>query len=313
MTRIGNDYIDVDLAYILGLIYGHGNIIERGDSLRISIEFSFKKKELEEVQEIKDIRNAIEISISKIRERIRETLGCEVRLLFEENSAKIILIFLSRNISYRIIREFTQWKSSYKNFIIPDYFFDAPIDILREFMIGISDNTGYIRSSNYDQIGRHRVYLQINNSNWYLPVQLCFILQRKLDIPVQLIQWGHPNTREPNKIDVNSDYTNWAREHQIKIHAEEFLKIGFNFQYKQKLVENLANENIKNFPCKYKNCNPLIKRPRYKKPKHPCENSDKLPSKIKGKHFNGYFEICLALGCNQGEKIEGEIEEVEEH
>ncbi|MGQ9705832.1 MAG: hypothetical protein ACUVWP_02355 [bacterium] len=79
------------------------------------------------------------------------------------------------------------------------------------------------------------------------------------------------------------------------------------------LVENLANENIKNFRCKDKNCNPFIKRPRHKRPRHPCEISDKLPNKIKGKHFDGYFEICCALGCNQGEKIEGEIEEVEEH
>lgn len=312
MPRLSNDYMDVDLAYILGLIYGRGSIIERGEDSRIKIEFIFKTKELEEVQEITDIDNAIKISFATIRDRIRETLGCEVRTCSEGASSTLLLLFYQKNLSWRIIREFTGGKKNYKTFTIPDYFYEATTDILKEFMIGIADTSGYVRSSNYDLSGRHRIYLQINNKNWILPIQLCYILQKKLNVPVQLIQWGHPNTREPNKINVKRDYKGWAREHQIKIYVEDFLKIGFDFPFKQKLAEKLAEENIKEFDGKTKMCNPYIKKPRTEKPNHPCENSDILPKKLRGKHFNSYFEICLSLGCAQGEKVEGEIEIVDD-
>ena len=46
------------------------------------------------------------------------------------------------------------------------------------------------------------------------------------------------------------------------------------------------------------NPNPEIRRIT-RKPKHPGEKSkDLLPANLR-KHFNAYWQICLALGCDQ--------------
>ena len=45
------------------------------------------------------------------------------------------------------------------------------------------------------------------------------------------------------------------------------------------------------------NPNPEIRRIK-KKPKHPSQKSKILPAKLR-KHFDAYWEICLALGCDQ--------------
>ena len=34
---------------------------------------------------------------------------------------------------------------------------------------------------------------------------------------------------------------------------------------------------------------------------HPEEISEKLPQELRGKHFDAYWQICLELGCTQGE------------
>ena len=45
------------------------------------------------------------------------------------------------------------------------------------------------------------------------------------------------------------------------------------------------------------NPNPEIRRIK-KKPKHPSQKSTILPAKLR-RHFDAYWEICLALGCDQ--------------
>lgn len=64
----------------------------------------------------------------------------------------------------------------------------------KEFLRGLSDVTAYIRNSNRDQAGRHRVYIEISNKNWFLPPQICQLSQ-SLNIPTQYIGYGHPNIR----------------------------------------------------------------------------------------------------------------------
>jgi len=262
MPFISNDYIDTDLAYILGLIFGRGEFYEKGNERKIIIRFSFKKEDLLNGKDLINVEESMTISLFKISERLRNTLGCNVIPEPYSKGSNLILSFHSNNIAWRILKEFTKNKFNHKEFEIHEYFNEFSIDILREFIIGFSDACGFIRKSNYDLNGRHRVYIQINNSNWILPIQICNILQEKLEVPVQLIQWGHPNMREPNKIDVKSEYTGWAREHQIKIFADNFLKIGFNFTFKQKLLEHLANVNIKNELVGEKLCNPKMKKVR---------------------------------------------------
>ena len=125
------------------------------------------------------------------------------------------------------------------------------------------------------------------------------MLQQDLNVPVQNLQWGHPNVREPNV--TKSKGTSWAKEHQLKIFAEAFGRIGFYVPYKQRILEEFIIEDAKlggTIPPKC-NPNPKVREIRKIKPKHPGEKDKHLPHGLRGKHFNAYWQICLAMGCQQ--------------
>jgi hypothetical protein len=65
--------------------------------------------------------------------------------------------------------------------------------------------------------------------------------------------------------------------------------------HKQEILEELAEYNRKKGFDKAKFCSPP-KRKR-SKPKHPSENSEKLPPEIRGKHYDSCWQICADIGC----------------
>jgi hypothetical protein len=115
-------------------------------------------------------------------------------------------------------------------------------------------------------------------------------LQEKLNVKVHNVLWGHPNLR---------GQTGWAKEHRIRIFADDFQPIGYGFGYKQELLNNLILMNRKLGARETSFCNPKIKKVRRKKDHYKDERSKNLPPEVR-KHFNSYFDICLAIGCKQG-------------
>ena len=103
--------------------------------------------------------------------------------------------------------------------------------------------TGYIRKSNiaFGHDGWHRVYIEIPG-NWQFVIDIANML-KKLDIPVQTIDFGHPNFRDSNLKKYEQGKPNyWKKEHQVKIWANEFLPIGFNILHKRRALERYAEE-----------------------------------------------------------------------
>jgi hypothetical protein len=195
-------------------------------------------------------------------------------------------------------------KSSYYEFEVPDQIFESEESIKKEFIRGFADVAGSARWANRNRWGKCRVYLDVLNSplNWHLPIQICYLLQDQLGVPVDVIQWGHPNTRDPSlKEYKNGRKDAWAREHQIKIFADDFEKIGFYMSHKQEILEELAEYNRKKGFDKTKFCKPPKRRKN--KPKHPSENSEKLPPQIRGKHYDSYWQICADMGCTRYAKF----------
>lgn len=185
----------------------------------------------------------------------------------------------------------TQGKTSYEYFSVPDIFFlaDTPTDWKREYVRGFADVAGNVRRSNRYADGTNRVRLDVLNypTNWEMPVQLCTLLEEHLEIPVQLITWGHPN--------MGRDF----REHQINIFAVPFGKIGFSLKHKQAILEEFIEHDLKNYSNK--TYNPCLgrKKLRRRKPKDNREADEKLDERIRGKHFNAYWQICKRLGCTR--------------
>lgn len=218
-----------------------------------------------------------------------------------ELSVYIKIHFHKNPISLRNIKAILKNKLSYSEFCVPEEVANSKnINIIKEFIKGYADVAGNIRESNRDQVGRHRVYLDVLNKNWWLPTQLCWLLQNRLGVPVSNILWGHPNMRDPN---AKGGREAWSREHQIRVYANAFKEIGFYISYKNKMLKELADENIKKFKgFSLTLCDPSKKKPHGRSVKHKGEHSDNLPSIIKGQHFNSYWEICAKFGCEKAKK-----------
>lgn len=295
-----DDYMDNDVAYLLGMILVRGTFHIERDVRRLLIHFPYQLMEVKGLPNSKlrfNQENEIRLNLDDVRRRINELL--EVNVDLEKANSEVILkaTFTKNTMSWRDLRLLSGNKTNYSEFNIPDVMFDMPEDIQKEFIRGIADAASSPSFSDRDQIGLQRIVIQFQNPNWLLPIQVCRLLQEKLAVRVQHILWGHPNIRTSGQIGES-----WAKEHRLRIYAEEFASIGFNFKYKQKILEEMVKFNSKNKKVESKPCNPKIKKVRGDgKPKHPDEKNKRLPTLLRGKHFDAYFQVCQALGCSQGE------------
>jgi len=296
-----DDYIDGDVAYILGMIMVRGEFQKDDSSKTLLIDFPYQLMTIQGLPggNLKfNQETVIKLSLGGVRNKIEELLGTAVSLEEGNNVITLKANFSHNTMAWRDLKLLTKNKTDYKEFEIPDVIFSAPTDIQEEFIRGIADAASSPSYSDRDQGDMQRIVIQFANQNWFLPIQVCKLLQQHLNVSVQHILWGHPNVRCPN-----GTGTNWAKEHRMRIYAEEFTKIGFNFGYKQEILEELAEYNKEKSPNRrHRKCNPAIKHMGNLKPHHPDENNERLPTKLKGKHFDKAFKICLSLGCNQSIK-----------
>lgn len=289
------DYIDADVAYLLGLITARGKISEDSDVRRIIIEFPYKSLEVEGISAHFDTNNSIKLGLQKIQERILDVTGADVSIGSTDNSITLVLRFFRNTMVWRNILMHTREHTGYEHFRVPDIFFSSniPIDWKREYLKGFADVAGNIRRSNRYIDNSNRVRLDVLNypTNWDMPVQLCTLLEEHLTIPVQLITWGHPNMGRN------------FREHQINIFAVPFENIGFSLPHKQAILEEFIENDKDQYPNKI--YNPCVgkRKIRQQKSKDDRENDERLDDRLRGKHFNAYWQICKKLGCPRTPKI----------
>ena len=289
------DYIDADVAYLLGLITARGRISESGGVKQIIIEFPYQSLKVDGISGTFDTNTSIRLGLQQIQERILELTGADVSISSGENSIVLVLRFLRNTMVWRNILMHTQERTGYEYFGVPEIFFSpsVPDDWKREYIRGFADVAGNVRRANRYINDTNRVRLDVLNypTNWDMPVQLCTLLEEHLTIPVQLITWGHPNLGRG------------FREHQINIFAVPFEKIGFSLPHKQTILEEFIQKDKENYPNKTYNPCPGRRKLRKRKPKDKRENSEKLDDRLNGKHFNAYWQICKKLGCPRTSKI----------
>lgn len=292
--------MNAEMAYLLGMIAGNGQIHRGETETSISIEIPHKKLKTEDFH---DIALYVKASISDIRNILEPLMGADLH--FVQNKAETIISFTKKNTEY-IIREIMRYIGSaisHDNMRIHRDVFAFTTDEKKQFLRGFADVTGYIRRSNYFfHKYMHRVYLEIPH-NWGMVIDICNLL-KELDIPVQNIDWAHPNMRDGKGVKYNSGNHNfWKKEHQIKIWANEFIPIGFGVIHKQKGLETYSDELIAGL--KRNGIEATDKThsfywestsKRKIKPSHPAEDDISLPSEIRGKHFDSWKEIAKELG-----------------
>ena len=88
MENIIIDYLDEDVAYLLGLITARGRIIDRGDDKKIILDFPFKSLEVEGFNQKEKIAQTVH---RKIRERIQELASLPIDVQETETSINMII------------------------------------------------------------------------------------------------------------------------------------------------------------------------------------------------------------------------------
>ncbi|XME01982.1 hypothetical protein QYZ88_015070 [Lachnospiraceae bacterium C1.1] len=293
------------MAYLLGMIIGNSEIQRGVNDTTIVIEIPHKKLETEFQ---KDVGIYVKASITDIRSIIEPLVGTGLR--FSQSANVSDMSFTKPNEDY-LIREILRYvgnATAHANMRISPEVFKFTKDERIEFIRGFADVTGYIRRSNYFfKEPQYRVYFEIPQ-NWDLVIDFCNLL-KSVDIPVQNIDWGHPNMRDGNLKKYNEGKPDfWKKEHQVKVWALEFEPIGFGVIHKQEALDYFAHEHevfIEMEGNKQKKLDALhryyweLTGRKKEKPSHPSENDPFIPEKIRGKHYDSWQDIAKDLGYNK--------------
>lgn len=297
--------MNVEMAYLLGMITGNGEIQRGPTETTISIDIPHKKLETEFQN---DVGIYVRASITDIRTVLEPLLGTS--LTFSQSANYSLLSFRKPNEDY-LMREVLRYiggATSSDNVRISPEVFNFTFDERKQFVKGFADVTGYIRRSNYAfSEPNYRVYFEIPH-NWELVVDFCNLL-KSIDIPVQAIDWAHPNMRDGNLTKYSQGKCDfWKKEHQVKVWALEFQPVGFVVLHKQQALDYFAEEQKKPYIMAGKD--PAARLHRYyweltqrrkEKPAHPGENDDFIPEEIRGKHYESWTEIARDLGYKKDE------------
>ncbi len=292
--------MNVEMAYLLGMITGNGEIQRGATDTTVTIEIPHKKLETEFQH---NVGIYVRASITDIRQVLEPLLG--TALSFTQNANVSLLSFRKPNEDY-LMREVLRYiggATSSDNVRISPEVFSFTYDERKQFVKGFADVTGYIRRSNYAfSEPNYRVYFEIPH-NWNLVVDFCNLL-KSIDIPVQTIDWAHPNMRDGNLVKYHQGKPDfWKKEHQVKVWALEYQPIGFVVLHKQEALDYFAEKQKE--PYLKQGKDPYMRLHRYywelshktkEKPHHPGEDDEFIPAEIRGKHYDSWTEIAEDLG-----------------
>lgn len=295
-----------EMAYLLGMVTGNGEIQRGVNETTVVIEIPHKKLETEFQ---KDVAIYVKASITDIRQVLEPLLGTS--LMFNQSANVSYLSFSKSNEDYLMseILRYIGRATSHENIRISPEVFSFTEDERRQFIKGFADVTGYIRKSNYFfEKEMHRVYFEIPQ-NWELVTDFCNLL-KSVDIPVQNIDWGHPNMRDGNLKKYNEGKPDfWKKEHQVKVWANEYEPIGFAVIHKNEALDTFANEQIMFIEQQNKRVSDVTHRYYWEltgkkkvKPAHPSENDEFIPEEIRGHHYDSWKEIAHDLGYGKDSK-----------
>lgn len=286
------------MAYLLGMILGNGEIQRDNTETRITIDIPHKNLYTDDM---KDVRVYVKASTVDMRSIIEPLIGHN--LMVTQSKRSTVMSFVKSNDEYitREIMRFIGGGRHHSTMRMNTELFAITPDEKKSLLRGMADVTGYIRKSNiaYGQDGWHRVYIEIPG-NWYMVIDIANML-KSIDVPVQTIDFGHPNFRdgEMKKYNQGKPYF-WKKEHQVKIFANEFLPIGFNIKHKQEALEKYSEELLE-FIDPAKTHKFYWEKPanRRTRPIHPHESDSSLPEEIRGQHFESWTDLARILGYGE--------------
>lgn len=290
--------MNTQMAYLIGMILGNGEVQRKQDTTTITIELPHKNILDDEGREVSIY---VKSSVTDIRNIIEPLIGNSIQIAQTKRATLFSFTMANADYTMREILRFIGNGVHHTTMAMNTELFAISSDEKKELLRGIADVTGYIRKSNvaFGQEGCHRVYIEIPG-NWQMVIDIANMM-KVLDIPVQTIDFGHPNFRDSNLVMYNKGKPfYWKKEHQVKIWANEFLPIGFNIVHKQRALEKYADELLEYLDerktHKFYWEKSIRKR---EKPHHPMENDCSLPVAIRGKHYESWTDLAKDLGYGE--------------
>lgn len=325
------------LAYLAGLIVGRGRLFDSG---RIVIEFSHtnrttkgiahcpkchsvatQNKKFYSCKNLKCGNSGFE-PIQNIYDQVAETKTSiyseiipflKAKLNFEESvmtNPSITLLIMDFDPSDEGWKDLTTLFGEQFHFHsgrIPTQIETFEKSLKIEFINGLLDTSGFCNSGGWvPRKGlttevRQRVYFQVVR-NWHLTVEIDNFLRREFNIPIQTIDWGHPNIRDANLVEAQAGKSSaYAREHQLKVYPEYLKDFRFRISSKRKMFDELLQNNLQGGFSNREDWFPP-NRSRALKPHHPDELNPRMALPVR-KHFDFFWQINLALGCKYLEAL----------
>ena len=191
------------MAYLVGMILGNGEVQRDSNSTTITIEIPHKNLRDDEGLEVSVY---VKSSLADIRGVIEPLLGHSLPITQTKTATRVSFTKPNEDYTMREILRFIGNGVHHSTMTMNDELFSMTTDEKKELLRGVADVTGYIRKSNmaYGQDGCHRVYIEIPG-NWQFVIDVANML-KMLDIPVQTIDFGHPNFRDSNNVAVFALY-----------------------------------------------------------------------------------------------------------
>ena len=286
--------MNTEMAYLLGMVTGNGEVQRGVIDTTITIEIPHKKLQTEFQN---DVGVYVKASITDIRNVLEPLLGTSLSFIPGKNVSMISFRKPNEDYLMRELLRYIGGATSADNVRISPEVFSFTYDERKQFIRGFGDVTGYIRRSNYAYSEpNYRVYFEIPHN-----------LLKSIDIPVQAIDWAHPNMRDGNLKKYNEGKTDfWKKEHQVKVWAIEYQPVGFVVLHKQQALDYFADLQRKPYLLQGKD--PKKKLHKYywektqkikQKPSHPGENDEFIPAEIRGKHYDSWTQIAKDLGYKE--------------
>jgi hypothetical protein len=342
-----------ELAYLIGLVTGKGFIDKESITIDFPCNNEFiegiahcpvcgflatkptgqDKLQCKNKMCVKRSAADLDLSIKKIynqaqsfRESINEIIipflknGIQMKFsVLSSGSGTSVNLILPRDIHKSIEKMFHPYKS-FSSFTIPEIMWTVTEEMKVEFVNGLLDTIGFanaggwIPRDTYYGTGRMRVYFQVINRNYALPVAIDNYLRECFNLPVQTIDWGHPNIRDSNLKDyLAGNKSAMGREHQVKFYPEFYTKFKFRISSKQALFEELRMHNIM---CRFtekedwfKGKVDLISLKKIKAA-HPFENNPLIDPRVR-MHFDAHWQINLRMGCKYLGKLQSQAADPE--
>ena len=290
--------MNTQMAYLIGMILGNGEVQRKADTTTITVELPHKNLRDDDGREVSVY---VKSSLADIRGIVEPLIGYALPISQTKTATQFSFTMPNKEYTMREILRFIGNGVHHSTMSMNSELFSMTTDEKKELLRGIADVTAYIRRSNmaFGQEGWHRVYIEIP-ANWQMVIDIANML-KDLDIPIQNIDFGHPNFRDTNLKEYNKGKPYyWKKEHQVKIWANEFLPIGFNIVHKQRALEKYAEELLE-YLDEAKTHKFYWEKPikRKAKPYHPMIHDESIPEAVRGKHYESWADLARELGYSE--------------